>query len=196
MSEKIDPAIHTNDNYQSYLNEPTNAQFKFNYVSEKEILKIIDSLKNKSRYGTDEISNKLLKSIKNEICKPLTLIINQSLTTGIFPNAFKTSKVKPIYKKGDIADLNNYRPISLLPTISKVFERVIHTQIVSYLSTNNYYVNNNTGFRAKHSPELASIKLVDFLTQNMDSNKIPTAVYLDFSKAFDTLSFEILLNKL
>ena len=125
MFEKIDPAINTNDNYQSYLNEPTNAQFKFNYVSEKEILKIIDSLKNKSSYGTDEISNKLLKSIKNEICKPLTLIINQSLTTGIFPNAFKTSKAKPIYKKGDIADLNNYRPISLLPTISKVFERVI-----------------------------------------------------------------------
>ena len=70
LSEKIDPAINTNDNYQSYLNEPTKAQFKFNYVSEKEILKIIDSLKNKSSYGTDEISNKRLKSIKNEICKP------------------------------------------------------------------------------------------------------------------------------
>ena len=196
LSEKIDPAINTNDNYQSYLNEPTNAQFKFNYVSEKEILKIIDSLKNNSSYGTDEISNKLLKSIKNEICKPLTLIINQSLTTGIFPNAFKTSKVKLIYKKGDIADLNNYRPISLLPTISKVFERVIHTQIVSYLCTNNLLCEQQYGFRAKHSTELASIKLVDFLTQNMDSNKIPTAVYLNFSKAFDTLSFEILLNKL
>ena len=125
--EKIDPAINTNDNYHSYLTEPTNTQFKFNYVSEKEVLKIIDSLKNKASYGTDEISNKLLKSIKNEICKPLTLIINQSLTTGIFPNAFKTSKVKSIYKKGDIADLNNYRPISLLPTISKVFERVKNT---------------------------------------------------------------------
>ena len=149
-----------------------------------------------SSYGTDETSNKLLKSIKNEICKPLTLIINQSLTTGIFPNAFKTSKVKPIYKKGDIADLNNHRPISLLPTISKVFERVIHTQIVSYLCTNNLLCEQQYGFRAKHSTELASIKLVDFLTQNMDSNKIPTAVYLDFSKAFDTLSFEILLNKL
>ena len=93
--------------------------------------------KNKSSYGTDEISNKLLKSIKNEICKPVTLIINQSITTGIFPNAFKTSKVKPIYKKGDIADLNNYRPISLLSTISNFFERVIHTQIASYLCTNN-----------------------------------------------------------
>ena len=118
------------------------------------------------------------------------------MTTGIFPNAFKTSKVKPIYKKGDIADLNNYRPISLLPTISKVFERVIHTQIVSYLCTNNLLCEQQYGFRAKHSTELASIKLVDFLTQNMDSNKIPTAVYLDFSKAFDMLSFKILLNKL
>ena len=168
LSEKIDPPINTNDNYQSYLTESTNAQFKFNYVSEKEVLKIIDSLKNKASYGTDEISNKLLRSIKNEICKPLTLIINQSLTIGIFPNAFKTSKVKPIYKKGDIADLNNYRPISLLPTISKVFERVIHTQIVSYLCTNNLLCEQQYGFRAKYSTELASIKLVDFLTQNMD----------------------------
>ena len=67
LSKKIDPAINTNDNYQSYLNELTNAQFKFNYVSEKEILKIIDSLKNKSSYGTDEISNKLLKSIKKNM---------------------------------------------------------------------------------------------------------------------------------
>ena len=164
-SEKIDPAINTNDNCQSYLTEPTNAQFKFNDVSEKEVLKIIDSLKNKATYGTDDISNKLLKSIKNEICKPLTLIINQSLTTGIFPNAFKTSKVKPIYKKGDITDLNNYRPISLLPTISQVFERVIHTQIVNYLCTNNLLCEQQYGFRAKHSTKLASIKLVDFLTQ-------------------------------
>ena len=105
IGRKLSENINTSDNYQSYLNEPTNAQFKLNYVSEKEVLKIIDSLKNKSSYGTDEISNKLHKSIKNEICNPLTLIINQSLTTGIFPNAFKTSKVKPIYKKGDIAEI-------------------------------------------------------------------------------------------
>ena len=99
MSKKLDRTINTNDNYQSYLTEPINAQFKFNYVSEKEVLKIIDSLKNKASYGTDEIANKLLKLIKNKLCKPLTLIINQSLTTGIFPNAFKTSKVKPIYRR-------------------------------------------------------------------------------------------------
>ena len=94
-----------------------------------EVRSAIDNLENKTSCGCDGISNKLLKLIKNEINKPITLIVNQSLKTGIFPKVFKIAKVKPIYKKGDKADLNNYRPISLLPTISKIFERVIHTQL-------------------------------------------------------------------
>ena len=94
-----------------------------------EVISAINNLENKTSYGCDGISNKLLKLIKNEISKPITIIVNQCLTTEIFPTAFKIAKVKPIYKKGNKSDLNNYRPISLLPTISKIFERVIHTQL-------------------------------------------------------------------
>ena len=93
----------------------------------------------------------LLKSISNEIVKPLTLIINQSLETGIFPNAFKTSKVIPIYKKGDKANLNNYRPFSMLPTISKIFERVIHMQLYAYFCENNLCVNSSVEFKNNNS---------------------------------------------
>ena len=103
--------------------------------------------------------------------------------------------MKPIYKKGNKSDLNNYRPISLLPTISKIFERVIHTQLYNHLSENELLCEQQYGFRSQHSTELAANKLVDYLTHNMDTNKIPTSIYLDLSKAFDTLSFDILLTK-
>ena len=75
------------------------------------------------------MSNNLFKLIKNEICESVTLIINQSLTTGIFPNKLKIAKVMPLFKKGDIYTFDNYRPISLLPSISKIFERTIYDQI-------------------------------------------------------------------
>ena len=128
LSEKIDMSGNTMT-YSDYLTNPAHSRFSFTPVSEKETLNIINNLKNKKSYGIDSISNVLLKSIANEILKPLTLIINQSLETGIFPDAFKTSKVTPLYKKGDKTDLNNYRPISILPTIFKVFERVIHVPV-------------------------------------------------------------------
>ena len=98
---------------------------------------IINKLKNKNSSGVDEISNKLLKAIGTELAKPLTIIINQCLLTGIFPDLLKIAKVKPLFKLGDACQLNNYRPISLLPTISKVFERVIYSQLYTYFSENN-----------------------------------------------------------
>ena len=88
-------------------------------MSDQEIIIAIDNLENKSSTGCDGISNKLLKFIKDVVTKPLTLIINQMIVTGIYPKAFRASKVSPLLKKGDITLLSNYRPISLLPTISK-----------------------------------------------------------------------------
>ena len=186
--------------FTDYLNNPTEHHFNFNTITESETLSIINKLKNKNSSGKDEISNKLLKSIKDEIAKPLTIIINQSLKTGVFPDALlKIAKVKPLYKKGDNFCLNNYRPISLLPIISKIFERVMFTQLYSYLNANNLLSEQQYGFRSQHSTELACVKLVDYITTEMDNKKkikTPTAIFLDLSKAFDTLNFNILLNKL
>ena len=92
---------------------------------------------NKSSSGYDMFSNKIIKAIKNEISKPLTLIINQMLESGIFPDSLKIAKIIPLYKKGNINSITNYRPISLLPTLSKVFERVIFNQLYLYLDHNN-----------------------------------------------------------
>ena len=159
-------------------------------------MNIINKLKNKKSFGVDGISNVLLKSIANEIINPLTLIINQSLETGISPDAFKTSTVTPLYKKSDQTNLNNYKPISILPTISKVFGRVIHIQLYDYFCKNNLLCEQQYGFRSKHSTELATIKLVDHLVKNIDENCIPCTIYLDLSKAFDTFNFDILIIKL
>ena len=183
LSKKIDPSVNSTTTYKSYLTDPTDFRFQFRQISELEVRSAIDNLENKTTCGCDGISNKLLKLIKNEISKPITLIVNQSLKTGIFPKAFKIAKVKPIYKKGDKANLNNYRPISLLLTISKIFERVIHTQLYKYLSDNKLLCEQQYGFRSQHSTELAAIKLVDYLTHNIDTNNIPISIYLDLSKA-------------
>ena len=198
LSDSIENDDNTLD-FTDYLNNPTEHRFNFNTITESETLSIINKLKSKNSSGKDEISNKLLKSIKDEIAKPLTIIINQSLRTGIFPDALKIAKVKPLYKKGDNFCLNNYRPISLLPTISKIFERVMFTQLYSYLNANNLLSEQQYGFRSQHSTELACVKLVDYITTEMDNIKkikSPTAIFLDLSKAFDTLNFNILLNKL
>ena len=202
IGSTLSHSIEINDNtldFTDYLNNPTEHRFNFNRITESETLSIINKLKSKNSSGKDEISNKLLKSIKDEIAKPLTIIINQSLKTGIFPEALKIAKVKPLYKKGDNFCLNNYRPISLLPTISKIFERVMFTQLYSYLNAHNLLSEQQYGFRSQHSTELACVKLVDYITTEMDNIKkikTPTAIFLDLSKAFDTLNFNILLNKL
>ena len=114
---------------------------------------MIDGLENKTSSGHDGISNKLLKLIQDEVSKPLTLIINQMLTTGIFPDAFKQSKIVPIFKKGDSSLLTNYRPISMLPNISKIFKRAIYNQLYEYFNTNNLLVEEQYGFRTNHSTE-------------------------------------------
>ena len=93
------------------------------------------------------------------------------MKTGIFPEALKIAKVIPLYKKGDNFCLNNYSPISLLPTISKIFERVMFTQLYSYLNAHNLLSEQQYGLRSQHSTELACVKLVDYITTEMDNIK-------------------------
>ena len=112
-----------NGSFKSYLNNPITNNFNFKPVSESDIHSIITNLNSKTSSGHDQISLTLLKKLKNVLVTPITVIVNQSLKTGIFPDALKIAKILPVFKKGDTHFIQNYHPISLLPSISKIFEK-------------------------------------------------------------------------
>ena len=128
-----------------------------------------------------------MKSIKHSVTKPLAIIINQIFNTGEFPEQLKIAKVIPILKKYDNLQFNNYRPISLLPVLSKVIEKAICNQLTHFFQTNNLFFENQYGFRPGHSTEYAALELTDRIITDMDKNHFPLNIYLDLSKAFDTL---------
>ena len=165
-------------------------------TNEEIILKIINRLHPENSCGPDEISVKLLKEIKHEIIKPVTLITNQCILTGVFPDKLKIAKVIPIHKKDDKTQLENYRPISILPAISKVIERVIFDQMHDYFTPTNYILKANMDLEKTHSTELAAAEMIDRITQELDRGYTPLNIFLDLSKAFDTLDHEIMLYKL
>ena len=158
--------------------------------------KTIAILKTKNSFGHDGISTKLLKEISIELIKPLTTLTNHCFHTGIFPDNLKIAKVISLHKKDDPTDINNYRPISLLPSISKVLEKIVLDQIKSYFTSHNLLYNNQYGFRSHHSTELATMHLMDRIITSMDEGLVPLNIFLDLSKAFDTLDHTILLGKL
>ena len=197
LSSKLNLRDHSLS-FNNYLTSRTESRFNFSTISVEEVLSIINNLENKNSSGYDDISNKLFKSIKEEVCTRLTVIINQSLLNGICPDALQIAIVKPLFKKGEKNCFNNYRPISLLPTISKTFERAIYFQLYNYFNKTIYWKNNSMVLGLNIQQSSKTIKLIDSIISHMDDKKnikTPVALYLDLSKAFDTLDFDILLTK-
>ena len=135
--------------------------------------------------GYDDMSSIFLKKqITISILKPLTIVINQVLDNRIFPDKLNIANVVPIFKKGDRTLTNNYRPISLLPVISKVIETTIYNQLSLYFESNTLFSDSQYGFRPTHSTEQATLELTDRITSAMDNNEVPIGIFLDLSKAF------------
>ena len=185
-----------NTNFRDYLLNQSLHNFAFELISEATTMETLNNIKPKPSCGHDGISTKLLKACRLEICKPLTLIINQMLTTSIFPDDLKVAKVIRKVKKGKREILDNYRPISLLPPLSKTFERVIFNQIHAYFTAHDLYYSGQYGIREKNSTQLAALELVDRITRDLDIGNTPISICIDLSKAFDTLDHNILLSKL
>ena len=155
-------------------------------------------MKPKSSHGEDGISTKLLTKTIDTILNPITHIINLTFETGIFPTDLKCAKVIPIHKSGDPCLLNNYRPISLLSSFSKILERTMYNKITKFLDANHILYHHQYGFRAKHSTIHPVIHLLNHCAeaQNSTPSQLTLATFCDLSKAFDTISPHILLSKL
>ena len=185
-----------NNHFARYLNNPVTSEFVFQTINVNDVLKVLSSFKPKSSAGDDNLSLKVLKLLKHKLASPLATLINQSLHQGLFPEALKLAKVIPLFKKGDASCFNNYRPISLLLSVSKIYEKIVHNQLLSYFNVHKLFFDNQYGFRPLHSTESASLELVDRIFSLLDEDKIPFAIFMDLSKAFDTLNHDILLHKL
>ena len=165
-------------------------------VPPEQVEKIISSLSNSSAFGLDQIDTSIVKLVKSEIVPAITHIINLSITTRKFPTTWKKTKVVPLHKKEDQLNPKNYRPVAIVPILSKILERVIFNQMVQYLNANNLLHPNHHAFRTQHNTTTALIQMYDGWLQAVESGQLAGVCMLDMSAAFDVVDHDLLLQKL
>ena len=156
----------------------------------------LSKLKSSKATGLDKIPAKLLKDASSVIAKPITYLINLTISSGEIPSQWKEAKVTPIFKEGKKDDENNYRPISVLPLVSKVMERAVQVQLLAFFEVNKVLSVYQSGFRKKHSTETAVVHLADHILEHMDKQQLTGAAFIDLKKAFDLVDHKCPLHKL
>lgn len=162
---------------------------------EQEIVNIIKTLKNTKSVGIDGLPTFIFKKFAKFLAPVLTFLINISFTQGKFPDLLKRSKVSPLHKKNDRKDMNNYRPITLVPIISKIFEKAMHKRITNFFDKHSIIAEEQNGFQRNKSTTLAAYSLIKTVVDNIDKKVPVVSVFFDMSKAFDYVDHQILLKK-
>ncbi|CAB4029666.1 Hypothetical predicted protein, partial [Paramuricea clavata] len=173
-----------------------NIRFQLKETNFSAVFVLLSKLSRSKATGLDKISSRLLRECSDLIAESLSYIFNRSIVSGVFPDEWKHAKVVPIHKQGKRNCPDNYRPISIVSVVAKVFERIIYDQLYLFLSENSLLTNCQSGFRGLHSTVTALLEAANDWAYNIDHGSVNAVLFLDFRKAFDTVDHEILLGKL
>ena len=193
LVDAITPGKHDINHYLKMIPRTTSS-LVIRETSVEEIEKIIKLLPHKTSYGHDEVSNTLLKLLSTSISYPLQVIFTQSIYQDVFPDKMKLAEIVPLYKGKEYDLIINYRPISLLMTISKVLEKNVYHCLYSFLELNGTLFESQYGFSLQRSCEQAILEMVGNLLQTHSNGLFSSGTFLDLSKAFDTLNHNVLIR--
>ena len=181
---------------QYYIHLGLTKKFESLPTENNYILKILGDIDTSKAVGIDRLPGRFLKDGSDVLPKPVTDNCNLSIFLNKFLCAFKLAEVKPIFKKGLKTNVSNYGPISLLPILSKVIEKVVHKQTTKFLNDNNIFYKYESGFRNNHSTDLFLSFLKNKILKGFDNTVYTGMILIDLQKAFDTINHKILLDKL
>ena len=185
-----------NSTFDKFMTTPLRNSFVLFPVIASEIELEINNLNASKSNGPFSIPTKLLKILSNLLSAPLAFLFNYCFTVGEVPKSFKIAKVIPINKKGSKVTMSNYRPISLLSIFSKIMEKLMYNKLIDYFQKNNVLFNGQFGFRASHSTAQAILLITDKIQNSIEKKLFSCGIFLDLSKAFDTVNHDILIQKL
>ena len=198
IGQHVAASVHpTSKNFKDYLPPASQNSLFLNPVGLFTIIETINAMDKKKSTDINGISIKFLQEFADQIACPLTHIFNLSVETGIFPAGMKTSKTIPVFKNVDSKfEMNNYRPISLVNSFSKIFEKIISIQLINFLNQHDFFAESQFGFLKARSTNHAVVNILNYITKALNEEKTVVGMFLDVQKAFDSVNHEILLAKL
>lgn len=196
IPKQVSQQITCNDNNAPAIDKHVTNTIFLTPTDSSEVELLIKQMKNKKSTGPDEMSNVLVKLSCTALSKPLVHIINLAFSSGKFPSSLKLTKVVPVYKKGNLQDPSNYRPIALLSPFSKIFEKIIVNRIVQFIKKEKLLSDHQYGFRQGRSTINALVNATDEIYQNCENKRLTVGSFLDLTKAFDCVDINLVISKL
>lgn len=186
---------------KSHFNSQHTMFYNFHCIEDEftdytEVIRTIRQMKSGKAPGYDTISINFIKKHEGPMAVGISYLFNICMTEGVFPELLKTAKIIPVFKKGDKLEVNNYRPVSLLPCIGKILEKLLYTRVMKFLSKQEILSDNQYGFRPGSSTEIAATNMVNLFQDALDEGKVSAAIFIDLSKAFDAIDHNIMFEKL